>query len=377
MVMAPGMGAVRGFTGFGRGLAAAGLTTAAGLAAERLSRDRRLALALDEQRGARFGAYEVTPDQTLQVRATDGAVLHVEIDRPRGAACPPPTPGETLPTIVFTHGYCLSARCWVFQRRMLREAGYPQVLWDLRGHGRSEVGEPHSYTIDQVGADLATVIEEAVPEGPIVLVGHSMGGMAMMSLGLHRPDLVRDRVIGAAFVATSTGGLSSLTFGVGMLPGRAVWKIGPALTKRLAGSQSQVDSVVRAGRDVLNFLTNWGSFASPVPMSLVDFSSSMLYNTRLDVVSAFIPRLNEHDKAEALAVYHGLETLVLNGSDDRLTPPEHSDAIVRLLPGSEHVSVDMAGHLIMLEHPGLLNEHLVDLVARSRRATRLTAAAPC
>ena len=50
MVMAPSMGAVRGLTGFGRGLAAAGLTTAAGLAAERLSRDRRLALALDEER---------------------------------------------------------------------------------------------------------------------------------------------------------------------------------------------------------------------------------------------------------------------------------------------------------------------------------------
>ncbi len=373
MVMAPSMGAVRGLTGFGRGLAAAGLTTAAGLAAERLSRDRRLALALDEERGARYGVYEVNPDETLEVRATDGATLHVEIDRPRGEASPPPTPGERLPTIIFTHGYCLSARCWVFQRRMLREVGYPLVLWDLRGHGRSDVGEPHSYTIDQVGADLAAVIEAAVPEGPIVLVGHSMGGMAMMSLGLHRPDLVRDRVIGAAFVATSTGGLSSLTFGVGMLPGRAVWKVGPTVTKRLAGSQHQVDSVVRAGRDVLNFLTNWGSFASPVPMSLVDFSSSMLYSTRLDVVSAFIPRLNAHDKAEALAAYHGLETLVLNGTDDRLTPPEHSDAIVRLLPGSEHVVVDLAGHLIMLEHPAMLNEHLVDLIARSRRATRVIA----
>ena len=99
----------------------------------------------------------------------------------------------------------------------------------------------------------------------------------------------------------------------------------------------------------------------------------MLYSTRLDVVSAFIPRLNAHDKAEALAAYHGLETLVLNGTDDRLTPPEHSDAIVRLLPGSEHVVVDLAGHLIMLEHPAMLNEHLVDLIARSRRATRVIA----
>ena len=64
---------------------------------------------------------------------------------------------------------------------------------------------------------------------------------------------------------------------------------------------------------------------------------------------------------------------MLNGTDDRLTPPEHSDAIVRLLPGSEHVVVDLAGHLIMLEHPAMLNEHLVDLIARSRRATRVIA----
>ncbi len=370
MAPMPGAATVRGLSGFGRGLAAAGLTTAAGLAAERLSRDRRLAVALDEERGARHGLYEEIPDEVLRVRATDGVVLHVEIDHERHSASPPGRPGESLPTIVFTHGYCLSGKCWVFQRRQMRDAGYRVVLWDLRGHGRSEAGESGSCTIDQLGADLATVLQEAVPEGPIVLVGHSMGAMAMMSLGLHHPDVVRHRVIGAAFVATSTGGLSSLTFGVGTLPGRAVWKVGPRLTKRLASSQGQVDSVVRAGRDLLNFFTHWGSFASPVPMSIVDFSSSMLYNTRLDVVSAFMPRLNEHDKVEALAAYHGLETLVLNGADDRLTPPEHSEAIVRLLPGSEHVVCDLAGHLIMLEHPALLNEHLVDLVARSRRAIR-------
>lgn len=53
---------------------------------------------------------------------------------------------------------------------------------------------------------------------------------------------------------------------------------------------------------------------------------------------------------------------------DRLTPPEHSDDIVRHLPGAEHVLVADAGHVIMVEHPDLLNEQLLALAQRATRA---------
>lgn len=354
--------------GFSRGLTAACLSAAASATAGRLSQERRMAIALDEAAGTRRqDAHSEKPDREFTVKASDGVALHVEMDEPRNDPKEPVARGEQLPTIVFTHGYCLSSKCWVFQRRFLRGAGYPVVLWDMRGHGRSGKSAREMYTLDQLGSDLVTVVNEVVPDGPVILVGHSMGAMTMMSVGLHYRDFLRDRVHGAAFIATSSGGLSDLKFGMGALAGKAIWRLGPHLTNRLAGFQTQVDSTVRAGREVLNFFTDVGSFGSPVPMSIADLTSSMLFSTHMDVISAFIPQLNNHDFSEALVAYQELETLVLNGTHDKVTPPSHSAQMVRILPGTEHVVVEEAGHVIMLEHPQIINTHLESLITRSTR----------
>ena len=245
------------------------------------------------------------------------------------------------------------------------------VLWDQRGHGRSGTGEPDSYDIDQLGRDLREVLHAVVPEGPVVLVGHSMGGMTMMALGLDFPELVRERVVGAAFVATSTGGLSTVSYGLGAAAGKAVHVFGPAAAGRLARLQGAVDGTVRAGKDVMNFFVDWGSFGSPVPMSIAELTTDMIFSTRMEVISAFMPHFDRHDKREALAHFRGVESLVINGTSDKLTPPAHSDEIVRLLPGAEHVLVEDAGHVIMLEHPEVLNEQLMALVERARRGVHL------
>ncbi|HYO84867.1 MAG TPA: alpha/beta hydrolase [Dermatophilaceae bacterium] len=352
---------MRGFAGLTMGLAAAGLTAAAGAAADRLSRDRRTAIALDQSQETGVRRYTATPDEEHVVYATDGVPLHVEVDYPRQE------PPEPRPTVVMTHGFCLHLTSWVFQRRALRDAGYRVVLWDLRGHGRSGSAERDSYHVDQLGRDLARVIEEVVPEGPIVLVGHSMGGMTMMSLALEYPDLIRDRVVGAAFIATSSSRIAELQIGLGSL-GRFVYGMGPTATGTLAERQGLVDGAVRASRDVVEFLVDRGSFGSPVPLSIAQLTTDMIFSTRMSVISAFIPHFDKHDKREALATYDGIETLVLVGTADRLTPPSHSEELVRLLPGAEYVVVNDAGHVIMLEHPELLSEQILEMIGRAERA---------
>ena len=190
-----------GLAGLGLGLAAAGVTTAAGLAADRLSRGRRTAVALDEARDERDRRYRETPDTELLVMASDGVPLHVEIDEPRGQV-----PADAArPTVVFTHGYCMSLQSWVFQRRAVREAGYRVVLWDQRGHGRSGTGDRDSYDIDQLGEDLLGVVQATAPGSPLVLVGHSMGGMTMMAMALVDEAFLHQHVVGAGFVATTSG----------------------------------------------------------------------------------------------------------------------------------------------------------------------------
>jgi pimeloyl-ACP methyl ester carboxylesterase len=69
------------------------------------------------------------------------------------------------------------------------------VTLDQRGHGRStKTGRVEGYTMDQLVADLAVVLE-TVGDGPVDLLGHSMGGQVVMGLVLSRPDLVSSIVL--------------------------------------------------------------------------------------------------------------------------------------------------------------------------------------
>ena len=66
---------------------------------------------------------------------------------------------------------------------------------------------PGHATIEQLGHDLKTVLDTVVPHGPIVLVGHSMGGMTIMALAEEHPELFGDRIVGVGLISTTAGGL--------------------------------------------------------------------------------------------------------------------------------------------------------------------------
>ena len=132
----------------------------------------------------------------LTVLAEDGVPLHVEINGP-----------DTAPiTIIFCHGYTLNQDCWHFQRRVLGD--HRLVFWDQRDHGRSGRSAEGSGSIGQLGADLKAVIDAAAPgPGPVVLVGHSMGGMTIMALAGQHPEMFGTKVAGAVLIATAARGL--------------------------------------------------------------------------------------------------------------------------------------------------------------------------
>jgi pimeloyl-ACP methyl ester carboxylesterase len=327
------------------------------VAAGRANRDRiqRLSVLAPE--------YSHTPDKELVVVADDGVPLHVEIDEPA-----PEAARDDFPTVVFSHGYTLSLKSWVLQRKALTAAGYRVVLWDQRSHGQSERAPEESCTIDQLGQDLHRVIEEAVPDGQLVLVGHSMGGMTVMAMAELFPEVVRERTVAAAFVATSAGGQNMMTLGFGQMVGRFLGRLGPRFLARLGSRQQLVATARRLGRDVEDLIVDHYSFASPVSQQTIRYTGDMIMGTPLTVMAQFLPSINVHDKRKALAQFHGVETLVLNGMQDLLTPPDHSEAIVRLVPGAEHVVVEDAGHIIMLEHSTVVNEQLLELIERGMRA---------
>lgn len=358
---APGHASDRSLVALGIGVAATAAGAALGLAAERFAIARRLRPpgreeAVDDGRGG-------PPLGSLRGEARivlSGEVpLHVEVDEPDE----PQRPGDL--TIVLSHGYALTLDSWHYQRLHLR-GRFRLVLWDQRGHGRSGTGPADSSTIDQVGDDLAAVVESTAPEGPLLLLGHSMGGMTVMSLASQHPEWFAERVVGVGLLSTSAGGEKGVDLGIGGFVGRLGLKIAPAAARVLNRQPKLVEHGRALGSDFEGLLVKRYSFASPVPPQLVQFAARMISQTRLEVISDFLPTFGRHDKREALAAMSANEVLVMVGDEDLLTPPESSEQIVQRLPAAEHVVVRHSGHLLPLEHPDVTNEHLDELIARAQ-----------
>ncbi|MEW1546590.1 alpha/beta fold hydrolase [Streptomyces tsukubensis] len=363
-----------GIAGIAIGVIAAG--AAAGVAVERLTVGRgvrkKARLALDAT--GPYGALRGTPGKAV---ADDGTLLYYEVDEvDPGAAAPRRRRlfGRRAPapvTVVFSHGYCLNQDSWHFQRAALRGL-VRTVHWDQRSHGRSARGvaqqgpERVPVSIDQLGRDLKAVLDAAAPEGPVVLVGHSMGGMTVMALGEQYPEYVRERVAGVAFVGTSSGRLGEVDYGLPVAGVAAVRRVLPGVLRALGSQAELVERGRRATADLFAGLIKRYSFSSrDVDPSIVRFAERMIESTPIDVVAEFYPAFDEHDKAERLGVFEEMPVLVLAGDRDLVTPSAHSEVIADRLPEAELVIVPDAGHLVMLEHPEAVTDRLADLLARA------------
>ncbi|MFD8722049.1 alpha/beta fold hydrolase [Streptomyces sp. NPDC059629] len=367
---------VTGVAGAAIGVLAAG--AAAGVALERMTvgrgMRRKARLALDS--AGPYGTLRGTPGKAI---ADDGTELYYEVDDAEPDTGPAVSPrrrrlfGRKAPapvTVVFSHGYCLNQDSWHFQRAALRGV-VRTVHWDQRSHGRSgrgvaqhEDGVP--VTIDQLGRDLKAVLDAAVPEGPIVLVGHSMGGMTVMALAAQFPALVRERVVATAFVGTSSGRLGEVNFGLPVAGVNAVRRVLPGVLKALGTQAALVEKGRQITADLFAGVIKRYSFASrDIDPAVERFAERMIESTPIDVVAEFYPAFVDHDKTAALAHFQNLPVLVLAGVQDLVTPSEHSEVIADLLPDAELVLVPDAGHLVMLEHPEVVTDRLADLLTRA------------
>lgn len=326
---------------------------AVGLAAERYAVGRSFRRRSDdpvEPLGELAG--DVVP-----VTADDGVALHVEVVDAEGADV----------TVVFCHGLALDQGAWHYQRRDLDGIGR-LVFWDQRGHGLSGRGAPERATIDQLGADLLRVLEVAAPVGPIVLVGHSMGGMTVMALADQHPELFGPRIIGVVLMATSPGQLADLTLGVPAAATRVVKRALPRALNTVTRWPDLVERGRRATRDVQFVITKRYSFATDVPPWLVQFVVRMHEQTPFDVLAELYPAFDAHDKLAALDVLTSVETLILCGENDLMTPADHSFGMKETLPTAELVVLPRAGHMLMLEHHRLVSDHIRRLVERAQRS---------
>jgi len=334
--------------------AAIGLTAAAAGAA--LVADRKITATRRRGVAAQHEYDPPAADRVGTVLTSDGVPLYYEDNGPADAPV----------AVVAVHGFCLNRDDFLFQRRAVIETYGTQarfIGYDHRSHGRSGRGAPDTATIDQLGADLFTVLTELVPSGRIVLIGHSMGGMTILGLAEQHPELFAagGRVAGVVLLDTSTGKMAEVTLG---LP--AAFARGGVVLPTVIKGMSRQKNIVELGRaqasDVMWVFIKRVAFGGPVEPGLVEFVAQMIAATPVDVIADFYPALINHDKLAALANLRETRVAIVCGDRDVVTPPSHSREMADALPTAELVMIPNAGHQAMMERPELVNAPLLRFI---------------
>lgn len=298
----------------------AGAFVAAGTVATLLNGRQRHQRRLRRGEDVEFGSVR---SEGVTVVAADGVKLHVEVDEAE----------RRTPTIVFLHGWVENIDVWHYQRLALRGRAR-MVFVDLRSHGRSGRASAKASTFADLADDTLAVLAQLVPRGPVILVGHSMGGMTIMQLAGSHPDLFGGRVKGVVLLGTSSGRLMRSSPGLRYLV-----------------------PLLRAGAPVLDWGRRFNSYSVVRRWGLgpgaaerhVDMANEMILEAPTHVLMDFYPNFVGLDLTAGLEALGRARTTVVGGTADLLTPVKHSHRLADAIPDAKLVVLDDVGHMLMLE----------------------------
>lgn len=258
--------------------------------------------------------------------------------------------GEGHP-VVLVPGFGMSLQVWDRQARVLAANGFRVVCLDQRGHGESD--KPlHGYEIDQLGRDLAAVLD-ALQIDQCMLVGWSFGGQVAFNVATTRPELVRRLVlVGSNAVRASR----SEAFPFGRTPDAMV--------------QVQID-MEHADRLAARRSTIAAGFAEPPRADLLDWLVRLSLAMPSWVSIACLHSMLESDQVDAMPLAK-LPVLQIVGTADPVHSVKGARWLSERLPDARLAEIAGCGHYPMFEAADEFEELLLDLL-RGDRGLR----APC
>ncbi len=234
--------------------------------------------------------------------------------------------------LLFLHGVGGGHHAWDSQLPYFSSRGYAAHAWDQPGYGHSAMVEP--YDLEQISAALARLIE-SLGGDPVVLVGHSMGGLIAQEAYARYPQMVKGLALcftSAAFVGGSNFANQFVAARIGPLDeGQSMAQIAARLTPTHAGSKSDPAGVQLAERIMAH-----------VPAETYRKAVHLLttFDRRADLPKIAVP------------------TLLIAGSEDKTAPVAIMESMQRKIPGSELVVLQGCGHLGPMDQPAAFNAAL-------------------
>ena len=257
--------------------------------------------------------------------STNGTRLYyVDVGQPSG------------PPIVLIHGFPLSHEMWANQIEILKSV-YRVVACDLRGQGRSEVGDGQ-FTLEFLVDDLIALLDHLKIK-QAVLCGLSMGGY----VSLRTVERNTQRVSGLVLCDTKSEAD----------PNEA----------RLARGAS-VRAIKRNGVEAYaeTFLKGALSPTSLKDGHVVETAAKIIrQNQALGLCGTLLALAGRTDTTSFLPKIE-VPTLILVGEQDTVTPPEHSRRMQSLIRNSELHIIPQAGHMTNMENPTIFNTHLLNFL---------------
>ncbi|MFH1151433.1 MAG: alpha/beta hydrolase [Actinomycetota bacterium] len=317
---------------------------AARVAAERLRRRP------DPERGESIS--EPMGEEGRYVPVSDGVRLYVE-ELGNG------------PTVVLVHGWFCNTDMWHYQKKLLRDR-FRLVCFDQRGHCRSACPDSRPVALDTLAGDLKTVLDSIDAEGPVVLAGHSMGGISILKFTEMFGEELGRRVAGVALIDTSHMPMHGTVAGGGAL--RLVGKplVEPAF--RWAVEHPRLsDGVKRMVIGTSPFLvaTRYLGYGSGASLTQMEYITEMAGKTTMKGASQAALGLLEIEEPISLEPLRasGIPVLIWVGEKDKLTRPRASVLMAAELPGSELHVIPDTGHPSYMEEYRLFNEVLESFCA--------------
>jgi pimeloyl-ACP methyl ester carboxylesterase len=285
---------------------------------------------------------ELPPELLPPVRSFDGTEIVV---RAAGDA--------TAPVLLFAHGFSLDLSTWSEQWPVL-SARFRCVLMDHRSHGASGPAADGDLTLRSMGRDIAAVLDAVSPDGPAVLVGHSMGAMAILALAEQRAELFGPRIAGVVLIGAASGQLIRGAMG-------SVTELLRPRLGSLRAAAGRVDRLRRAvlasPADVSGVVARVTQFGPDAPRHVVDHVVGLAGRASSQVWTDGLAGLMEMDLRHALPRVT-VPALVIVGEHDRVTPPAAAVELAGALPRGELTILPGAGHIAMLERPEEMNRAL-------------------
>jgi pimeloyl-ACP methyl ester carboxylesterase len=241
----------------------------------------------------------------------------------------------TARAILLIHGSGVSAGYWVNQLRSLGEV-FRVAAIDLPGHGKSD---PIPQASVEAYSETVARLLEALDTGPVLVVGHSLGGAVAIALAARRPHLVTGLVLISSCAKLPWVDASRERW-LACLPGPLRKILFFWMAQKLLFSASAPNHAVSLGMQELR--------ACRAETIVQDFHAAQAMDLTRQATELDVP------------------TLILCGSRDRLTPPTLSEHLGRLIPRSRLSLVEGAGHMLLLEAPERLNQEILTFAASLR-----------